>query len=196
MEYMKHIDGKPSAWRGHLKTGYDLVNTFKPKVIVELGVMYGHSFFSFAQSVKDNNLDSVLYGIDNWTGDPHVGQYDPDEIYNTVEEIRTLIFSDLDIRLIRADFTEALPKVRHKIDLLHIDGSHDYDSVKTDWENYSKKLRKDAIVLFHDTMVPNFGVRQLFQEIQQEHPEWKYENREESYGLGIIYTGGEDSPID
>lgn len=185
MDWARYIDDKPSAWRGHIQTGYDLVKTRKPRVIVELGVMFGHSFFTFAQAVKDQGIGSILYGVDNWVGDAHVGQYG-DEVFNLVEQTAKEAYGDLDIRLIRGDFEEAAGKIRHKIDFLHIDGSHDYESVSKDWQTYSKKLREGAMVLFHDIDVEGFGVRRLYEEIKQAHPEWEYTDHEGSYGLGVI----------
>lgn len=195
MIWQKYIDDKPSAWRAHIQDGYNIVLERKPRVIVELGVMFGHSFFTFAQAVKDGGFDATLYGVDNWTGDKHVGQYG-DEVYKLVERTAEDGYPELDIRLIRGDFQEVAGKIRHKIDLLHIDGSHDYDSVREDWETYSKKLRDGALVLLHDIDVGGFGVRQLFNELKEAHPEWSFEEVNEGFGLGIIDTAhrGEVTP--
>lgn len=45
-----------------------------------------------------------------------------------------------------------------KLDLLFIDGDHEYDGVKADFEAYRHLLREGAIVAFHD-IVLDFGVR-------------------------------------
>lgn len=196
MEFIKYIDDKPSAWRGHIDFAYQLVADMKPRVIVELGVMYGHSFFSFAQSVKDHNIGSVLYGIDTFEGDRFTGTY-TQEVRDVVDNVIEEVFPELDIRIIQGTFQEVAGKVKHKIDLLHIDGSHDYESVRKDWDTYSPKLRKDAVVLFHDTQVTDFGVNRLFTELKAEYPQYQFQERIESYGLGIIYTGDTyKQPID
>lgn len=181
------ISDKPSAWRGHRDYGYQLVKDFRPKTIVELGVYYGHSFYAFAQAVKDTGLTSVLYAIDTWKGDPNAGYYD-ESVYNDFTQAGEP-YKDLDIRVLREGFDTAAKKIRRKIDFLHIDGSHDYESVRSDWETYSPKLAQRAVVLFHDTQVPQFGVARLFMELQEQHPEWNFGEREESYGLGIIKIG-------
>jgi len=47
---------------------------------------------------------------------------------------------------------KALKKIlnQSKIDLLFIDGTHSYDSVKADYESFKKLLNQKAIVAFHD----------------------------------------------
>ncbi len=50
---------------------------------------------------------------------------------------------------------------------LFIDGSHQYKDVKADYENY-KHLAE--IIAFHDINHPDFGVRQLWNEILQAKP--------------------------
>ena len=186
-EYDSIIGDRPSAWRGHRNYAYQLVKEFKPTTIVELGVYYGYSFFTFAQAVKDGGLRTKLIAIDTWKGDPNAGFFD-EHVFEEFKRAQEF-YQGVDIEVIRSDFASAAGRVERKIGLLHIDGSHDYENVRNDWDTYSPKLAKKAVVLFHDTQVPQFGVAQLFREIQEQHPEWDYEEREESYGLGIIKIG-------
>jgi hypothetical protein len=54
-----------------------LINT-KPKRIVELGTEKGTSLFTFAQAIKDLNLECELIGIESWEGDLNTGPYEGD----------------------------------------------------------------------------------------------------------------------
>ncbi|MDZ7782670.1 MAG: hypothetical protein U5K56_06925 [Halioglobus sp.] len=58
-----------STWIDHICFAYDLVAAVRPKLIVELGVYNGLSFFTFCQSMVENDIDGVAYGIDCWEGD-------------------------------------------------------------------------------------------------------------------------------
>ena len=57
-----------SAWLGHMKFANWLVTLLNPSVIVDLGVDYGHSTFSFASANK-----GIVYGIDSFDGDIQAG---------------------------------------------------------------------------------------------------------------------------
>ena len=65
-----------STWVDHLSFAYDLVAELRPKITVELGVYNGLSFFAFCQSMIENDIDGVAYGVDCWEGDEHTDAYD------------------------------------------------------------------------------------------------------------------------
>ena len=47
-----------APWSGHRNFVYDIVGAFEPNSIVELGSHYGCSAFTFAQAVKDFELNT------------------------------------------------------------------------------------------------------------------------------------------
>lgn len=192
MEFEKYLQGRASAWRGHIRVGYELVRELRPRVVCELGVHWGHSLYTFAQGMHDEGYEGVIYGVDTFVGDQHTGGYGP-EVLETVMRIRDEVFPELDIRILQGDFIEEMPRIRHKIDLLHIDGAHDYESVKSHFQAYHSKLREGACVLIHDIDVPHFGVNTYYQEIKQQYPNYSYTELHNDYGLAIIQTG--DKPI-
>ena len=70
------------------------------------------------------------------------------------------------------------------IDILHIDGRHEYECVKEDYELYKDKVDLDkGIIVFHDVLRKknNFGVYKLFNSIQDKKF-WMYQHS----GLGIV----------
>src|SRR5438477_6845476 len=156
------------AWSMHLPFAWDLTREFRPRTVVELGVYRGESYFTFCQSVEENCLSTLCYGIDTWQGDTHMGMYgaeigDEVEVYN----LRYSRFS----KLLKMTFNEARPHFGDaSIDLLHIDGSHRYEEVKEDFEAWLPKLSEGGIILFHDVAVhqEDFGVWRLWQEIARE----------------------------
>jgi len=52
------------------------------------------------------------------------------------------------------------------ISFCYIDGDHAYEGVKNDFLNCDEFLQKDGFLLFDDSTVKNFGVRDLMPELQ------------------------------
>ncbi len=177
----------PFSWCGHIPFAFWVVAEFKPKTIVELGTHTGNSFFAFCQAVKKNGLNTRCYAIDTWQGDEHAGFYE-DGIYDDVHGYTQKHYPGI-ATLIRSTFDEALEKINDgSVDLLHIDGLHTYKAVKHDFESWLPKLSNRGIVLFHDTHIHerDFGVWQLWDELQQRYPSFSFSH---SCGLGILGVG-------
>jgi len=175
-----------SAWRGHLRFGYDFIRNARPATVVELGTHYGASFFSFCQGAKDGSPDTRLHAVDSWEGDFHSGAYGS-EVFQLVSRAAALYPQ---AALHRAAFDEALDAFADgSIDLLHIDGLHTYEAVRRDYESWLPKLAGDGIVLLHDTEVriADFGVWRLWRELSGQHPAKAFQH---SAGLGILAPKG------
>ena len=179
----------PSAWVGHAPFAFWLVDALKPRSIVELGVHTGFSYLVLCQAVHHLGLGTLCRGIDTWKGDEHSGLYG-EEVYQKLcrDHHRYTGFS----RLIRSTFHDARSQVSDgSIDLLHIDGSHHYEAVKRDFETWKPKLSNRAIVLFHDTNEPTFGVRGFWRELRDIYPHFEFSH---AHGLGVLGFGT-DLPI-
>jgi hypothetical protein len=170
------------SWSMHLPFGYDLMRELAPKIFVELGVKQGESYFSFCQSAAENKVNVRCYGVDSWRGDIQTGNLDPEmqhEVaeynwqYSSFSELKTMLFAEA-----LGDFRDAT------IDLLHIDGTHTYDDVKTDFESWLPKLSPNGIILFHDVMMRDrgFGVWKVWEEIAREDNSFLFEF---GFGLGV-----------
>lgn len=182
---------EPSTWVEHIPFAFWLIETLKPKSIVELGVYRGTSYFSFCQAVAALNIPCVCYGVDTWKGDEHSGFYS-DSIYNLAKSYneKFLKFSTL----IQSSFDEANNYfLDESIDLLHIDGYHTYDEVKHDFLKWLPKLSKDAIVMFHDINVREreFGVFKLWDELSKDSLHFHFDF---GYGLGVLGKGSNYPP--
>ena len=178
--YIRRYFGE--AWSMHLAFAWDLVRELQPRILVELGVYKGESYFGFCQSVEENALATLCYGIDTWRGDPQTGTYGPEigaevEAYNA----RYSGFSNL----LKMTFKQASSQFgTGSIDLLHIDGAHGYEDIKEDFETWLPKVSDRGIILFHDVMVRNhgFGVWRLWLEVAQTQPSFVFEF---GHGLGV-----------
>lgn len=171
-QYIELLAQQSSAWKGHGLFAINLVETFKPEVIVDLGVDYGFSTFSFAYP-----RIGTVYGIDWFQGDENTGFRDT---YNLVEEKRREL-NLLNVSLIKGDFTEVSKTWDKRVDILHIDGFHSYEAVKSDYENWIKYCHEESIILFHDTVSFPDSVGKFFNELEG----FKI-MKEDSAGLGIL----------
>jgi hypothetical protein len=181
-KYKDSILYKDSAWKDNTDFAVKLVETFNPKVIVELGVDYGYSSFCFAYPKIGH-----VYGLDWFKGDGVDWKNNYTEIDNLLvvnqkyEELKES-FGVNNITFIKGDFNETCKVWDKKIDILHVDGLHYYKNVKEDFENWIKFCNNDSIILFHDTLSFPDDVGKFFNELEG----YKY-NIEVRYGLGI-YT--------
>jgi len=161
-----------SAWKGHEEFAVKLVRFLKPDVVVELGVDYGYSAFAFALP----NIGTV-YGIDWFQGDDCAGHR------NTCAQVRaqmvTLGLGNLEI--IHADFSTAARSWQRKIDILHIDGDHLYESVKRDFELWARFVGEDGVILMHDTISFPDDVGRFYGELRL--PKFNFTH---SHGLGVV----------
>lgn len=178
----------PLNWVEHIPFAFKLVEVVKPRLIVELGVHSGNSFCAFNQAVKILNLSTICYGIDTWNGDSQAGFYDSTVFENLSKYVKEHYQESAE--LMKCTFDEALDAFEdHSIDILHIDGLHDYDSVYSDFQKWKRKLSNFSVVLFHDTQVTHheYGVHKLWSEINEKYMSFEFQN---SHGLGVLLYGG------
>lgn len=187
--FITKLPVESSAWSGHYDFAYDLVTNLKPRNIVELGTHKGNSLFSFAQAIKDSNLETKLYAVDTWEGDEQAGFYGED-VYRTFLKIKDDYYKKVNIVPKKRLFDEALKDFKDdSIDVLHIDGLHTYEAVKHDFENWLPKVNKEeGVILIHDVCEKkdDFGVYKLWEELKEKCTTITLPH---SHGLGVIFLG-------
>jgi len=121
-------------------------------VIVEIGSWKGKSTICLAKGSKSDNKIKV-YAID-----PHVGASEHKKLYgkvNTFREfennIKNAEVDDIVIPIM-ATSEEAAKNFTEPIELIFIDGAHEYELVKLDFELWFPKVINGGIMAFHDTM--------------------------------------------
>lgn len=147
-----NIDGFLSAKEGELL--YKLAKNCKGNgVIVEIGSFKGKSTIWLAQGSKAAKNIKV-YAID-----PHTGAGEYSSLYgatSTFEEFRKHIenakVNDIVVPL-RKMSEEAAREFKEPVELVFIDGAHEYELVKLDFDLWSPKLVDHGIIAFHDTVL-------------------------------------------
>lgn len=175
-----------TPWAGHRLFAYDLVRTFRPNRIVELGTHYGCSFFAFVQAVKDAGLETELIAVDTWRGDEQAGFYGED-VFERVQKTVETYYVRQNVRLMRCWFHEALPYFEDgSIDILHIDGCHHYENVCEDFESWMPKVHPEGVVLLHD-IAPRtgYGSAKFWREIRDKFG--GYIEFSNDWGLGVLF---------
>lgn len=182
---------KFAQWSGHRRFIYDFIANMNPELIVELGSFYGCSAFAMAQAIKDFHLQSKIYAVDIWKAfEDYTSQSYVENIYASFMEVRKLCgFNDYIITK-KMTFEEARGSFNDKtVDVIHIDGSHYYDDVKRDFQQWVSALKDDGFIIFHD-IADNLvngkimGSHIFWEELKKQYKytlEFKF-----SCGLGIL----------
>jgi predicted O-methyltransferase YrrM len=166
----------PSGWnyppKSHREFIVWLINRIKPEVTVELGVDYGYSAFLMALC-----QENPVYGIDCFDVSKHGPREDDD--YQFVMSVKEKLGLN-NLEIIKGYFDDVVKTWDKEIDLLHIDGLHDYDNCKNDCETWAPLVKEDGVILFHDTVSNPDGAGLFFSQL--EVPKVNFTN---SFGLGV-----------
>ncbi len=137
---------------------YELAS-LKSGIFVEIGSYLGASSSFIALAISEKRENATLYCIDTWQNDAmSAGKKDTYEAFQQ----NTLRFERF-ITPLCGNSVDVAKVFDKKIDFLFIDGDHSYEGVKADWNSWSPKLNKGAIVVFHDTSWAK-GVQKVIEE--------------------------------
>lgn len=140
------------------------VSGSEPLSVVEIGCWKGRSTIALALGVRSRGKGKV-YAID-----PHTGSKEHIEVYGTVdtfgEFLRNIQKAGIDdvVEPIRSTSHEASLQFQpNSVDVLFIDGSHEYEDVLRDIEDWARILADSALVAFNDPLWP--GVYRAIREV-------------------------------
>jgi predicted O-methyltransferase YrrM len=172
----------PSGWnyppKSHREFVEWLINRIKPEVTVELGVDYGYSSFLMALC-----QENPVYGIDCFDVSVHGPREDDD--YQFVMSVKEKLGLD-NLEIIKGYFDDVAKTWDKEIDLLHIDGLHDYENCKNDCDTWAPLVKEDGVILFHDTVSNPDGAGLFFSQL--EVPKVNFTN---SFGLGVASSNAD-----
>ena len=114
-------------------------------IIAEIGSFSGVSSECFAKHCK------LLLCIDIWDSDPNYFEIDREKILHSLRDF-DLMAKDYDnIKAFKASSLEVVKHVPDEsIDMVYIDGRHDYPSVLADIKAWLPKVKKGGWITGHD----------------------------------------------
>ena len=133
--------------------------------MVEVGVWKGQSVIHLAQRMQDMGKRCMIHAIDTFQGDDDTGR--ESTLVQFTENIERagvggIVYPMADESILAATRFEA-----GELDVVFIDGAHDYDSVLADLKAWAPKVKEGGIIAGHDIDAP--GVQRALAEIGLEY---------------------------
>lgn len=133
----------------HYKPLAELVNERGYKHIVEIGTAYGGNAYHLLTTTEIHSLTC----IDPYIYYPAMPGFTCQEEYDTLfkyacDRLGSTQISEL-VSIWRMPSKEAINLIL-RVDLVFLDGSHDYEDVKWECENYSKQVKPGGVLSGHD----------------------------------------------
>jgi hypothetical protein len=117
------------------------------KLGAEIGVGNGR----FSEKLCRVNPQLKLYGIDAWKIYPRYKNIEPVRDIEETYEIAVKRLTPYKVEIIRDYSMDAVKRFADEsLDFVYIDCNHEYDYVKEDIREWSKKVRKGGVVAGHD----------------------------------------------
>jgi SAM-dependent methyltransferase len=177
---MPPLDGMQTEAR--LRFLHGVVTTYgraSTKKALEIGCYKGSSTVVLAQACARIGVDS-LTSLDLFTGTPSWGQK-----FDTMAQARRRIDEfgvGAIVRLERGDSKTA--PWTEMVDILHIDGDHTYEAVRSDIRRFTPCLVPGGIVIFDDYDPAHPGVEAAVDEFLSAHPEFEIAARHDDGDSG------------
>jgi len=155
--HIKEISKNIPGWLSDAQ-GEFLYNTAKKcigkGVIVEIGSWEGKSTVWLAKGSKAGS-NAKIYAVD-----PHTGSSEHKKRYGVVwtfeefkKNIKRANVEDIVVPIVKTSEDAARDWDEKPIELLWIDGSHEYEMVKLDFDLWFPYLIEEGIIAVHDTII-------------------------------------------
>ena len=164
----------------------DRLSKMESAITIEIGTYMRGTLIGWSRITKD-----LLISIDIPQGYNHRRQnlYQSLNYPNSNPEIITLQEN--------SQAVSTVDKVRQilqdkQVDILFIDGDHQYEGVKRDFELWSPLVRSGGVIVFHDIVkcdANNYGVHILWEELKSLHrtEEIVADYTRQAFGIGLVY---------
>lgn len=185
IDYGKFIDSLTAA-------------SVKYQLFLSMSIFFiGYSTFAFSRALTSKGTGGKVIGIDAFafvveTADTASHLVRVRDTYDYVTKLKSLA-KITNMEVIKGYFDEVAKKWSHgkTIDILHVDGRHEYENVKKDYNDFAGFVKEDGVIIFHDCYVwdqLDFGVHTFFKELDDHLYKGYFYN---DYGLGVVTNNGD-----
>jgi len=162
---------------------------YKPKKVLEIGTFFGGTLWHWLEFNDEiETIVSIDYPIPSSDG-RYDEMIDSKKKWNDwISKHKNISFFSIEKESTKQEAIDQAKQIfkNDDVDFLFIDGGHDYKTVKSDFENYSKLVRKGGLIVLHD-VVGCKDVMDLWAEIKMTYKYIEIFNGEQGgMGIGII----------
>jgi len=148
---------------------YETANRVGPGRYADLGTFQGLSTGAIAHGIQNYEVDARLWSFDTFEGTGVSSKFITEE--GTFEAVHARL-KELDVlgpvTFHPGKFSDSVQAYgTFGFDFIFVDGSHDYESVREDFDNWSPLLNVGGEMAFHDSNIksPNKQVWKLMEEL-------------------------------
>lgn len=172
----------PSAWKENRTFANWLVEQTQPRVILDLGVDWGHSTICWAERGVGK-----VYGVDTWA--PHHVCTGGNNFETRVKPAFKSFYKQgmNNIELIKGRHEQVFETWNQPIDILHFDVCHEYEGLVQEYDMWKQHVVDGGVMLFHDVLAFPDGVGRFF----RQHLTGKRLSFNNQFGLGVLTTNHE-----
>lgn len=139
-EFTSKIGSHTSFEKEECEAYFDTLQLLpRDATIVEIGLEYGRSSSIAMQVAKDKEL--------RYTG---IDPFDSTPVFRAWSEMANKIGAEYEILRYRSEYISQMIWGDEPIDMVFIDGDHDYEGVKTDCHEWLPKVIAGGYAAFHD----------------------------------------------
>ena len=142
-----------------------LIKTFRPTNILEIGVYRGQTLSLFTLISKMNKINSEVWGITplDHTGDSVSKYLDLDYKEDIIKNFKKFDLETVNLVKSLSNEVKAKNFIESKVwDLIYIDGNHEYEVVKSDFELCFENLNENGIIVIDDSsLYQNFNFENI-----------------------------------
>lgn len=179
---LESIKSYPRAMHFYIYTLYEFVLEMKCKKVLNLGTQNGQSDRAILLALANNGQNGQLVSVDHKDRSTIL-----DETFQDYKKYWKFIQGDTT----KPEIVQAVKDMlgeNEQFDFLLIDAGHDYESCKSDFDNYTPMVRSGGVVFLHDTVNQNAGVSKLWSEIdwsEKFNCDWGFARSNFIVGMGI-----------
>ena len=168
------------GWNGNSNIFSELINKTKPNLIIEVGTWKGQSAINMANCLKSNNISGRIICVDTWLGALEFWdrlKHTPErnlKLKNGYPQIYYQFLSNV-VHLNLQNYIQPFPTTSSiaaqyfknnniTANLIYLDGSHEYEDIKSDIKNYLAVLKTGG-TLFGDDYNNFTGVQKAVDEL-------------------------------